>query len=263
MNALAPLDYVPLCLGGIEVMVFGADGPTDKPLVIVMHGLTGTLYSDLFRCRDLAEAGFVAVAFDQRNHGRRLVDSRCHEYVTEASAVNLAGTVCGTAMDVSLLLDLLPLKAGIGTGPVGMTGFSLGGFATFAAMAFDPRIQVGAPFIASGHYRAHWEAMYRLEEEPKAPFEAYYPPDLDQRLGRFDLSAHPERLADRPILMLNGDADEIVPIEGNRAFERIARPHYKHPERLELRIWDGLGHEVPDDMWRAGIEWLAHWLQKA
>lgn len=39
-----------------------------------------------------------------------------------------------------------------------------------------------------------------------------------------------------------------------------ARPHYTHPERLELGVYPDQGHEVTDAMWERGVARFQRWL---
>ena len=254
------IDYEVFCMGGIEIFIFGAEGNSSGSGVFVTHGRGGKV-SDIFPyCRDLRNSGLTAIAVEERNHGRRLVDPSCNEGWGPHHAADMYGLFLGTALDVSLLLDLLPARAGISLERVGMTGVSLGGHATLVAMALDSRINVGVPVIGSGDYRQLMELRAASFSCPPESFGEYFPPALERAVQKFDPIHHAERFADRPLLMLNGGADTVVPAACNVRLEQALRPHYRHPERLKLSVHAGVGHAVPRAMWAEAKEWLVKWL---
>ncbi len=257
---MARADYLTAYVAGIETFIFGAAENPGAPVVFVTHGRGGSA-ADIFGwCRDLSASGLIAVAVEQRNHGRRLVDRGGNH---DNPADMMYGILLGTARDISLLIDCLPARTGIATDRVGVTGGSLGGHATQLAMALEPRIAVGASLIGSGDYRRLMElraARYGIGEEG---FATFYPPALDETVRRYDPINHPDRFADRPLLMCNGDADNLVQLECNQRFEAAVRPHYTHPERLQLSVYPGVGHDIPPAMWAEAKGWLVQWLVEA
>lgn len=255
-----PPDYTREVISGLELFIFGRDGNPNAPLVFVTHGRGGRVEHVFDSCRDLVKAGLIAIAVEQRNHGRRLLEESQNRDWSQSFPSDLYGIFAGTALDVSLLLDMIPARLGLATDCVGMTGFSLGGHATFIAMTLDSRIKVGVPVIGGGHFRLLMETRIAQYEVPAEQFDSYYPPALQRAVEKYDPYYHPERFADRPLLMLNGGADTLVPAACNQALEGVLRPHYTKPDHLKLSIYPGVGHEVPPAMWQEAVAWLSNWL---
>lgn len=99
------------------------------PLVVVSHGTGGSGSSMEWLVRPLHEAGFRVVALD--HHGNNFVDG----YEPEGFL-----HIWERPRDVSFALDALAREQLLG--PVGVTGFSLGGYtaAALAGARVDPRI---------------------------------------------------------------------------------------------------------------------------
>jgi len=254
------VDYLPACVGGLELAIFGTNTNPGAPIVIFAHGRTGSMHSSFGYCRELAQAGLISIAFDQRNHGRRIVDPRCSQPWNIHRASDMYGLLLGGAMDVGLIIDMLPARLGIITDRVGMSGISMGGHATLLAMTMDSRIQVGAPMIASGDYRRLMELRAVENKLPPEEFTRYYPDALQPLVDKYDPITHPERFADRPLLLSNGEADTLVQIECNQRLEAAIRPYYTQAERLSLVPYPGVGHAVPTEMWQTAKTWLIRWL---
>lgn len=247
---LERIDYIPACVAGLELAVFGAEAHPGAPVVFVTHGRFGAAVQVYTRCRDLAEEGLIAIAVEQRNHGRRLVDAR-RNMVVPSTMPDTLGTFVGTASDIKLLVDFLPSSLGLAVDRVGMTGTSLGGFTTLFAMAMDRRIRVGVPINGGCDFKRAIELYEMLD---------CYSAEVDALVRKYDPIHHAKSFSDRPLLMLNGAEDSVVPIALNRRFRRLLRPHYKDPSRLKLRAYAGVAHEVTEEMWAEARRWLVRWL---
>jgi len=253
-------DYITAIVGGIKLYIFGSEVNPGAPVVFVTHGRMGEASYVFDYCRDLAEVGLIAIALDQRNHGERLVDVKANEGWGINAAADMYSIIVGTAMDVSMLIDMIPARLDIPMDKVGMTGVSLGGHATLIAMCLDERIQVGVPIIGSGDYRRLMELRAREYGCPKEDFVKYFPPALEAAVRRYDPIHHGARFANRPLLMLNGSADNIVQPECNQRLRTILKAYYDDSSLLQLNIYPGVGHQVPAEMWNEALEWLKKWL---
>jgi dienelactone hydrolase len=247
-------------VGGLEVYAFGLVPKSARPVVFVLHGRSGKA-EDIFRyCRDLADAGMTALALDQRNHGRRLLDDRCNTGWNPDHAVDMYSTFLGTALDISFLIDWLPVKYKIPVKKIGVTGISLGGHASFMAMGLDKRIQVCAALIGSVDYRHLMELRAMENRSPKKDFPNYYPKSLQNLVARYDPINNLKTFSNRPLLMCNGAADTLVQAECNARFLKKLMPFYRNKNRLKQSIYPGVAHEVPDTMWHEARQWLLRWL---
>lgn len=254
-------DYITECVAGIEVYIFGwqPDQPP-RPVVFLTHGRTGSISGRFPQLRELASLGLVAVGIDQRNHGRRIITQCRNADWDQQAPAFMYGTIVGTAMDVSLLLDMMPAQLGLAMPKVAMMGASLGGHATLLAMAMDKRIDVGAAMIPSGDYRQLMRLRCESNNVPADELPLYLPPALEAAIARFDPINNAAMFADRPLLMTCGAVDPLVQPQTARSFHEAARPHYSQPDRLRLSEYPDVGHDVPPEMWQEVIAWLRCWL---
>lgn len=109
--------------------------------------------------------GLIAVAFDQRNHGSRLVDMVANEAWRQGNpthAQDMFGMVSGTVVDTMHLLDVLEgylfgAGGGPGSSPIAGTdrqidsnlvlGVSLGGHSVWQLLFAEPRVTAGVAVI--------------------------------------------------------------------------------------------------------------------
>ncbi|KAI1140142.1 hypothetical protein F5Y05DRAFT_307743 [Hypoxylon sp. FL0543] len=113
--------------------------------------------------------GLIAVAFDQRNHGSRLVDARANDdwrSGNKTHAQDMFGMITGTVVDTMNLLDMLEgYLFGAGDGPGALPdggkrridqnlvlGVSLGGHSAWQLLFADPRVTAGVIVIGCPDY---------------------------------------------------------------------------------------------------------------
>lgn len=103
--------------------------------------------------RGSSKKGLIAVSFDQRNHGSRLVDKLANEAWRQKNprhAQDMYSVYHGTAMDTSLLLTHLPsyLPSHLPEPSEHLVlGISLGGHAAWHCLLQEPRITTGVVII--------------------------------------------------------------------------------------------------------------------
>ncbi|PWY67572.1 hypothetical protein BO70DRAFT_366306 [Aspergillus heteromorphus CBS 117.55] len=117
--------------------------------------------------------GLIAVAFDQRNHGTRLVDPLGNESWKQGNprhAQDMFSVFQGTARDVSLLIDYLPSflfpESDRKITDNLVLGISLGGHAAWSCILHEPRISAGVVIIGCPDYVNLMADRARLSKLP-------------------------------------------------------------------------------------------------
>ncbi|KAL2003587.1 hypothetical protein VTN02DRAFT_3253 [Thermoascus thermophilus] len=117
--------------------------------------------------------GLIAVSFDQRNHGTRIVDPLANEAWKQGNprhAQDMFSIFQGTARDTSLLIDYLPSYIFPNSERRVVThlalGVSLGGHATWSCILHEPRITAGIVIIGCPDYVNLMADRARLSKLP-------------------------------------------------------------------------------------------------
>ncbi|KAI2630138.1 hypothetical protein GGS21DRAFT_217760 [Xylaria nigripes] len=125
--------------------------------------------------------GLIAVAFDQRNHGTRLVSPLANNAWRDGNpthAQDMFGAVSGTVLDTMHLLDLLEgylfgAGTGLGASPEGQArhidsnlvlGISLGGHSAWQLLFAEPRVTAGVMVIGCPNYMNLMQDRARLSK---------------------------------------------------------------------------------------------------
>jgi fermentation-respiration switch protein FrsA (DUF1100 family) len=138
----------------------------------------------------------------------------------------------------------------------------MGAFSAYYAAASEARVAAIAPVVGMPSFAERWEDV-TLEastyDQWRAQMDAAR--TATARYAAFMRSIDPApRLAafyPRPLFMLCGDLDTHQPKSYTLRLYRALLPVYAdHPDRLKLKIYDGVGHELSREMMEAVADWL-------
>jgi len=210
---------------GIRLRAWLFGSPDAVASVLVLHGHGGNMHYSLPMGQFL-HPRFNVLMLDHRGHGESDGPRTTIGYEER--------------LDVHAAVDLLISR---GLGPVGILGTSMGASTAILAAAEDTRI---AAIVADSPYaRLRWAvaqgAVLRGYPQFVAPVMATLgcwatALHLRSPMQAFDPVEVVDRISPRPILLLHGTEDDIVPVASAHALiERAGEPK-------ELWLMDGLKH---------------------
>lgn len=259
-----------------------------RPVVIALHGTGGGKGNLLALGRKLATNGFVAVAIDGRYHGERRGPGKgTTEYqnaiVGAWRDAREHPLYYDTVWDVMRLMDYLKTRKDVDAKRIGLIGISKGGIEAYLAAAVDPRIAVVVPCIGVQSFRwalennawqvrigtisAAFEAAAKAAgvTEPDVAFaKTFYDRGVPGIYGEFDGPAMLPLIAPRPLLVINGDSDNLTPRPGLKECTDAAQNAYRAAgaeDHFAVCIQENTAHQVTPDSERAVIEWFVRWLK--
>jgi uncharacterized protein len=233
-------------LGPILVDVRSAARRTPQPAVLVMHGFKGFKdYAFLPPMAErLARAGFTAVTISVSGAG---VDAAGNFTLPEQFARN---SYTREFADIARVIDAL-MAGELGTAPptsLGMIGHSRGGGVALCVAretAIINALVVWAPIATIRRYPdefvARWRRLGRIEVENARthqllPMDYEIVVDALANEERFDIRAAAAEL-NRPWLLIQGSADETVPVAEGRELAALATA-----PAFESLFIEGAGH---------------------
>jgi uncharacterized protein len=213
------------------------DTPPPWRGIVILHGAGSRKENHGDFGRAAADAGWAALAYDQRGHGE--------------AADEMGPAALG---DVAMMARLLADREGVDPARVAVRGSSMGGYmAIHAAAASDAVAGVIAVCPASeddlrrGLRRGDLE--FRADERARA--------DLDAWLSEHDIGEAVERLRGKPIILIHAEGDEQIPHQGSRAlFERAGEPR-------KLIVLPGGHHRSAQhdpEIQGVALSWMARYL---
>jgi uncharacterized protein len=170
--------------------------PRNQAAVILTHGSNGERSDLLPEARLLTRAGFGVLAFDWPGHCRS--DGPIHWGAGERAALTAA-------------IDFLEKEPGVDRTKLGAFGFSMGGYITAQVAASDARLRAVALASSPNDPLEHLYWEYR-----RWGVLRQWPALLALELGGMPLHEQvPQsiiaRIAPRPLLLVAGREDELVP----------------------------------------------------
>ena len=186
------------------------------PTVVFLHGIGQDKDFVDEIAAPFIEAGFAIVSFDQHTRGERAQGSRG----VLQSAWDLRRRSALTVLETRRLLDALEQQPWADASRLYLVGASYGAMTGAAAAAFDPRLRKAALIYGGGDLR-------RLLDSPAARETAgiLHAParwTLGFLLAPADPVRHVRRISPRPILMINGTHDPLVPPDSAQALHAAA-----------------------------------------
>jgi putative redox protein len=189
-----------------------------------------------------AEAGWVVLAFDFRGAGH------------SEGNFSLAGWLADIGTAVNHLLDTGEVDG------VWLAGFSTGGALAICAAGEDERIQGVATFAAPADFEGWASDPRRFLEQARSvgvmPNRAY-PADFEEwarELREIRPLALIGKIPPRPVLVVHGTDDDVVPLVDARALADAA------DGLVELRLLSGAAHRLRHDP--RAIAVLLGWLDR-
>ena len=226
--------------GVVPALVF--EPPHAKGTVLVYHGLGAFKEVQRKELAWLAEAGFRAVCLDAPHHGERrdgYLDSLAGSPDPHPGFIRI---VRDAAMEIPSIVSTCIETFG---GNVAITGISLGGFISFAAVPADRRIRASLPILGSPVWNVAGsnpsrELLWLIEESPV------------QR---------PELFPPCALFAANAGRDIQVPPAASRQFLQVLQsPYHATPDRIKYREFEKSEHMMREedwnDLWKDAIEWL-------
>ncbi len=275
---------------GIELAYQEIGDPQGEPLLLIMGLATQMIAWDEELCAMLAERGFRVVRFDNRDIGRSTK-------IESAGVPGRAAMLFGRGPAPYLLHDMAADTAGLmdhlGIESAHLAGASMGGMiAQTVAIERPGRVRSLVSIMSSTGNRwlglPAWRAFGTLFARPGEGREAAiehtvrtfktigspgYPMDetrfrelaaasYDRSHSRagvarqlYAVTASGDRTPDLerlrlPTTVLHGDSDPLIRPAAGRATARAIRDS-------RLRIFDGMGHDLPPDLWPDFVEEIA------
>lgn len=276
---------------GIELAYQEAGDPNGEPLLLVMGLATQMLAWDEVFCGTLAERGFRVVRFDNRDIGR---STKIEAEGVPARADMLLGRRRSAAYRIrDMAADTLGLMDSLGIESAHLVGASMGGMIAQSVAIREPRrvrslVSImsstgnrwtgmpswkasGALFARPGDGREaaieHTVRIFRTIGSPAYPMDeprirALAGASYDRSHSRAGIARQLHAITasrDRtpalerlrvPATVMHGASDPLIRPVAGRATAKAIRDS-------RLRIFEGMGHDLPRELWPEFVEEIA------
>ncbi len=260
-------------IAGIPILTCIPHRPHPCPLVFAIPGYGGTQTSLLSLAYRLAQRGLACVSFDPLYHGER-ADERQYN----AADPTLGGiyppesgmdifrvflqVIRQCSLDIQTLLPALSADARLDVTRAGVTGFSMGAYVTYLALAEFPALKAGVAMMGLPSFFRRWQdlldecALTNPAWAAAMHQVAAQTAETSAWIRGFDPAASLKGAARPALLAMNGDMDFDQPKYYVLDWLRAMRPTYAAcPENLRWNVYP-VAHTLTSQMEEDAVVWF-------
>jgi len=217
------------------------------PALIFMNGKGGSKDDIMPYADRLVAEGFAVFAADPQYHGER---KRAHRKINGRHIFTMVGAIRQTVLDYHRGIDFLSSRPEINTEGILYLGGSMGGIIGAIVCGVDTRIDACVLTVAGGP----WTEMAKKNplDQDAAEMNEFRKENnlswdqLQELLDPADPVNFVGLISPRPLLMINGKNDIIVPPRATK----ILFEHAKQPKEIR---WMNYSHMLPYDELLPGV----------
>ncbi|MGB3159935.1 MAG: alpha/beta fold hydrolase [Carnobacterium sp.] len=210
------------------------------PTVIFFHGWTSNKESCLVNGYELAKNGFRALLPDAYLHGER------KEKELLPDGLEFWNVITRNLTELPLIKDYYVKKGLSDINRFGVTGLSMGGFTTCAALTQFPWIKSAVVLMGSPDpiNFTKWLLSSKWTEGIQTSINEEAFNDSLVTLSPISLAMHPEKISNRYVHFWHGTNDDLVPYQPTFDFyEKVKERSFG--SNVSFSVSKGVGHKVP------------------
>lgn len=240
---------------GIPSIIFKpSNGDGLIPTIIHYHGWSSNKEKQRMRAYILASLGYQVVLPDAIYHGER---SPLENYDTENAISYFWDTVFQNLDESGSFIDELISKYKADPARIGVMGHSMGGITGAGIFVHEPRIKALAVLNGTGAWENFNEILKTSLESIK---ELGYMEEVEERIRKLDPINNLDKIEDRPMILLHGVEDVVVPIKTQEYFYERVRRTYNDKRKIKIMKYLYLNHLITTNMMEDAIGWFHKYL---
>jgi fermentation-respiration switch protein FrsA (DUF1100 family) len=272
-----PLEICTDFYEGIPFLTVAPAGAGRRPLIAYICGYGGAKEHGLPLGYALARRGYVFLAFDPPLHGERF-----DPQLFRAAEPELGGvcppesgldifalffrSIARSVADLRTLLAALADDPRVDVGRCGVTGLSMGGYATCQAFAEIQDVRAAAAVVGVPSFLRRWRDVVNECRWSNPAWDASligatgWLAAQEEFIRRIDPIERLAQAAPRALFLLNGDFDTDQPKHYSiETYGSLRKAYAAAPERLRLGIYPA-GHTLTEQMQGDIVEWFGRFL---
>lgn len=227
--------------------------PEKMPVIFFYHGWSSSRDKHINMGTLLACNGYLVVIPDSIHHGER---GTINYQSLESGLTNFWPTVVNSLKEFPILMDYIKINYNINEDSIGVAGHSMGGMITSGILAHNPVVSAAVILNGSGAWAdATLDLMGSHYEEQKEIIDK----GLEELKPLIPIN-NIEKFKNKPILILHGEKDMIVPKHSSEIFFNALKDAYDDKEKVEIVTYDRLNHFITEAMITEMLNWFNNYL---
>lgn len=236
---------------GIPSIIFRPrDGRGPFPTIIHYHGWSSNKERQRIRGYIFATLGYQVILPDSINHGER---EPLDDYGPDNSIKHFWPTVFQNLEESTKFIDELIYSYNADPGRIGIMGHSMGAISGIGVFVQDARIKAITAFNGTGAW-ANFNSILKGDFLKGENIEGQ--DEIDLKIDRLDPINNLDLINNRPMLLLHGMEDDVVPIRSQKYFYERVRGVYMDKRYLEFIKYQNTKHLISTNMLEDSIKWF-------
>lgn len=219
--------------GRVAGLLIRPKGVERPPVILFLHGLGGSKGDTRLAAPLAVQHGYAVLGLDAALHGDRSAQG---EGMFSPDLMRIKLAFIQTVVDYRRALDYLATRQDVRADKVGLVGASMGAIMGTILTAVEPRVATALLLVGGGD----WKKFVQASQHPAAA--ALLPilqiPEVARELAALDPVTYAPYISPRPVWLVNGRQDEIVPALAADALHQACR----EPKKV---VWYDGGHLPP------------------
>jgi uncharacterized protein len=216
----------------------------------------------------LPKKGFYYVSIDCKDHGKRKTINENNKFSNVFpldtgldTYVHMHEVIEQSLFDIESLIEYFKSSDEIDSNNIGLSGLSMGGYATFYIAANNPNIKAAVPIAGKPAFTKAWKdsilstSTYEQWRKPIRNAEK----EIAKRTAYIQMIDPYEMLSSfspKPLLIINGDQDtDSLFIYSLELYEKLLPLYSEQPENLRLSM-PFVNHQFNYDMKLEACNWF-------
>ncbi len=221
--------------------------------VILYHGWGSSKEKQRIRGYLLAIVGYQVFIPDAIYHGDR---NPLEKYDMDNAKKFFWEIILKNLKESKTILSEIIEKYGGDSERIGVIGNSMGGFTAAGVFTHN---NINSAVILNGSCDwGKYNEILRKQGFTEKDINIFLK-DNDI-IEKFDPANNLDKIINRPILLLHGIEDELIPIECEYSFYNSVRKMYKNSQKIKLIDYTNLNHFVTTNMMDESIKWFKEYI---
>lgn len=221
--------------------------------VIFYHGWSSSKEGQRLRAFILCNLGYQVIIPDAIHHGERGL----FNYLNPNNIRdNFWPVVFNNMEEFSKIINYVVENNNANPETISVMGHSMGAFTSAGIFTHNTNVKTMVVLNGSCNWN-HSNSIFKdnLAFETSVGYE-----ELEQKINSLDPMNNLDKLVNRPILLLHGDGDRVVPISSQRIFFNKIKPMYNQLENISFIEYPNLDHYLTTGMMEEAAKWFKEWL---
>lgn len=223
------------------------------PTIVFYHGWGSSKEAQRLRGFILSSVGYQVVIPDAIYHGER---NPLNDYKWEMAKEYFWDVIFQNFHEFNIIVEKLVSKYNADYNRIAVMGNSMGGFTAGGIFTHNADVKTSVVFNGS----CWWKNFNNNIEAPKDKELLKKYNVIEKKVEELDPMNYLNLLKDRPILLMHGDSDNVVPMVSQSVFYNELKPLYDDTEKLKFVEYANLNHFVTTNMMEESINWLGRYL---